>query len=183
VKWRRRATASTALVARLAELVNRVYETAERGLWREGATRTTQSELAALIRAREIAVARREGCVAGSVWIREGAHRIGEFGMLVAAPDQRGLGIGRALLDFAERSAGERGLRAIELELLLPRGCSHPTKEFLASWYRRRGYRLARTGRLDDSYPHLALQLATPCDLEIHRKPLHRSARSVTARA
>ena len=38
------------LVKRLTDLVNEVYDTAERGLWREGATRTTTGELAALIR-------------------------------------------------------------------------------------------------------------------------------------
>jgi uncharacterized membrane-anchored protein len=45
------------LVDHLTGLVNDVYATAESGLWRNGATRTTASELAELIRAGEIAVA------------------------------------------------------------------------------------------------------------------------------
>jgi hypothetical protein len=45
------------LVAQLAGLVNRVYVTAESGLWREGTTRTTTSELAELIGAGQIVVA------------------------------------------------------------------------------------------------------------------------------
>ena len=47
------------LVDHLTGLINDVYEVAERGLWRDGATRTTASELAELIRAGQIAVATR----------------------------------------------------------------------------------------------------------------------------
>ena len=56
--------------------------------------------------------------------------------------------------------------------MLVPREWSHPSKEFLRAWYGRRGYRLVRTGLLDEAYPHLAPLLATPCDFEIHHKPL-----------
>ena len=58
-----------------------------------------------------------------------------EFGLLVAAPDQRGIGIGRALLDFAEARSRDRGLRAMQLELLVPRGWRHPSKEFLKALF------------------------------------------------
>ena len=60
----------------------------------------------------------------------------------------------------------------MRLELLVPRGWTHPNKEFLKGWYGRRGYRLARTTTIAEEYPHLAPLLATPCDLEIHEKPL-----------
>ena len=86
------------------------------------------------------------GSIVGSVRVHDVADDASEFGMLVAAPDQRGTGIGRALLDFAERRSRERGLRAMQLELLVPRGWRHPSKEFLRAWYGRRGYRLIRTG-------------------------------------
>jgi GNAT superfamily N-acetyltransferase len=164
------------LLDELTRLVNEVYETAERGLWRDGAVRTTASELAELIAARQIAVATRRGRIVGSVRIHDIADDASEFGMLVAAPDQRGTGVGRALLDFVEQQSRERGLRAIRLELLVPRGWRHPSKEFLKSWYGRRGYRLTRTGRIDDAYPHLAPLLATPCDLTVYEKPLRSPA-------
>jgi hypothetical protein len=60
-----------ALVDRLTSLINDVYTTAEAGLWRDGAARTTTSELADLIRAEQIAVATREGQIAGSVRVRD----------------------------------------------------------------------------------------------------------------
>jgi predicted GNAT superfamily acetyltransferase len=92
--------------------------------------------------------------------------------MLVAAPDQRGTGVGRALVAFAEEHSRERGLRAIQLELLVPRAWRHPSKEFLKAWYGRLGYRPVRTGSIEDNYPHLAPLLATPCDLDIYEKRL-----------
>ena len=34
------------------------------------------------------------------------------------------------------------------------------------------GYRIARTGTIDEAYPELAPLLATPCDFVIYRKDL-----------
>jgi ribosomal protein S18 acetylase RimI-like enzyme len=160
------------LVERLTDLINAVYATAESGLWSDGSARTSASEVAGLIRGGEIAVATREGEVVGAVRLQDVAGDVAEFGMLVADPEQRARGIGRELLDFAEESARERGMRTMQLELLVPREWSHPSKEFLRDWYGRRGYRLVRTGHLDEAYPHLAPLLATECDFEIHHKPL-----------
>jgi GNAT superfamily N-acetyltransferase len=166
------ASEDAGLVDRLTDLINTVYVVAESGLWRDGATRTTTAEVAELIRGEEIAVACRDGRIVGCMRLHDVAGDTSEFGILVAAPDERATGIGRALLDFAEDRSRARGLRAIQLELLVPRAGSHPSKEFLKSWYGRRGYRIARTGRVDDAYPHLAPLLATACDLEVHEKPL-----------
>ena len=162
------------LVAQLTSMINDVYLASESGLWRPEATRTTASEVAELIRAGQIVVASRDGEVVGSVRVHDAADGASESGMLVAAPAHRGTGVGRALLGFVERRGHERGLRAIRLELLVPRTWSHPSKEFLSAWYGRRGYQIVRTERLDGPYPHLAPLLATPCDLQIREKPLRR---------
>jgi GNAT superfamily N-acetyltransferase len=161
-----------ALVARLAGMINGVYATAERGLWREDAMRTTAPEVAGLIAAGEIAVATRRGELAGSVRLRDVAADASELGMLAAADRHRGTGVGRALVDFAEGSSRDRGLRAIRLELLLPRTWRHPSKEALKAWYGRRGYRLVGSGTIDAAHPHLAPLLATPCELAVYEKPL-----------
>ena len=160
------------LVDRLTDLINDVYAAAEEGLWRNGFKRTMASEVAALIRAGELAVATRQGRIVGCVRLHDVADDTSEFGILVAAPDERGTGVGRALLDFVEQRSSKRGLRAVQLELLVPREWSHPRKEFLKAWYGRRGYRLIRTGRMDDAYPHLGPLLATPCDLEVREKTI-----------
>ena len=167
------ASRDTRLIEQLTDLVNDVYATAECGLWRDGFTRTTTSEVAELIADRQVAVATiADGLVVGSMQLHQICEDTSEFGMLVADPDHRGAGIGRALLDFAEQDSRDRGLRAIQLELLVPRTWRHPSKEFLKSWYGRRGFRHIQTRRMDDTHPHLAPLLATPCDLEVHEKPL-----------
>ena len=166
------AAQDAGLVQRLTDLVNEVYDVAEDGLWQPGATRTTPSELAGLISDGQIAIATRDGAPTGMIRLRETSADTAEFGMLVADPAARNTGIGRALLDFAEDRSRERGLRTMQLELLVPRTFTHPSKAFLKDWYGRRGYRLVRTGRLDEDYPHLAPLLATPCDYLIWHKPL-----------
>ena len=160
------------LVDQLTRLINEVYATAESGLWQDGTTRTTASELAELIVRGEIAVATRDQRIAGIVRVHDVAADTSEFGMLAAAPDERGAGIGGALLDFAEGQGRERGLRAMQLELLVPRHWRHESKEFLKAWYGRRGYVLIRTGSVDDAHPHLAPLLATECDVTVYEKPL-----------
>jgi hypothetical protein len=68
------------LVDRLTAIVNDVYATAESGLWRKGATRTTASELAALIEARQIVVATRHADIFGLMRLHDAwSHPSKEF--------------------------------------------------------------------------------------------------------
>jgi len=167
------AGADPTVIELVTGLVNDVYAVAEEGLWVEGATtRTTASEVSDLVRAHEIAVARLDRRIVGAVRVRQLDATTGEFGMLAAHPAHRGLGIGGGLLRFAEQRSRGAGLRAMQLELLVPRGWAHPAKEFLAGWYTRLGYALSRTGRIEEAYPALGPLLATPCDLRIYRKEL-----------
>jgi GNAT superfamily N-acetyltransferase len=160
------------LMERITELINEVYAVAEDGLWTDDATRTTVDEIAELIRAGQIAVARLRGRIVGGVRVQRLDQCTGEFGMLAADPAHRGVGVGRELVRFAERKCRADGLATIQLELLVPRGWTHPTKEFLEVWYSRIGYRVARRGTIDEAYPALAPLLATPCDFVIYRKDL-----------
>jgi ribosomal protein S18 acetylase RimI-like enzyme len=160
------------VVQQIADLVNLVYADAERGLWRDGAARTTTREVTDQIHAREIAVARLDDRIVGAVRIQQLDATTGEFGMLTAHPAHRGSGIGRELMRFAERTSRATGADSMQLELLVPREWTHPVKEFLAAWYQRAGYRLVRTGTIDEAYPALAPRLATPCDFQIYRKAL-----------
>jgi GNAT superfamily N-acetyltransferase len=160
------------LMERIADLINEVYAVAEAGLWIDGATRTTVDEVTELTRAGQIAVARLRDRIVGSVRVQRLDESTGEFGMLVADPAHRGVGVGRGLVGFAERTCSADGLGTMQLELLVPRGWTHPTKEFLAAWYTRIGYRVGRTGTIDEAYPALAPLLATPCDFVIYEKDL-----------
>jgi ribosomal protein S18 acetylase RimI-like enzyme len=166
------ASDNAELMARITELTNQVYAVAEDGLWTDGATRTTLEEVVELTRAEQIAVARLSGRVVGCVRVQRLDEGTGEFGMLAADPERRGLGVGRELVRFAERKSTAEGVRSMQLELLVPRDWTHPTKVFLAAWYTRIGYRVARRGAIDEAYPALAPLLAIPCDLVIYHKRL-----------
>lgn len=166
------SSAGSAVIERVTALVNQVYAESEKGLWRGSTDRTSVDEVAAFVRAGEIAVALVDGDVAGSVRIQRLDDTTGEFGMLAADPARRGLGIGRDLVTFAERTSREAGCREVQLELLVPREWTHPAKQFLAEWYDRLGYRVTHRADLAEDYPHLAPSLATPCDFLIYRKEL-----------
>ncbi|HWD01746.1 MAG TPA: GNAT family N-acetyltransferase [Amycolatopsis sp.] len=176
------------LAGALSALVNTVYATAEAGLWRAGSDRTSPSELAGLVAAGEIAVARSSGdlsgdvsgdvlgdvlgTVAGCVRVREIADGVGEFGLLAAAPHHQGAGLGRRLVRFAEDHCRNLGHRTMQLELLVPRDFEHPSKRFLAAWYTRLGYRPDHRTPFERDYSHLAPLLAVPCELAVYRKDL-----------
>ena len=166
------AAEDTALANELAALVNSVYALAEEGLWAEGTPRTTPERMAALIAAGQIAVARADARIVGAVQIQRLDTGEGEFGMLVADPAHRGQGVGRQLVRFAERWSREQGLDTMQLEILVPRHWSHPSKEFLKAWYTRIGYHPVLTGQFEKSYPELAPHVATPCDFVIYQKSL-----------
>jgi GNAT superfamily N-acetyltransferase len=160
------------LVSRITALVNEVYAESEKGLWRGSTDRTSVDEVAGFVRAGEIAVVRVDGDFAGSVRLHRLDATTGEFGMLAADPARRGAGIGRELVRFAERASRDAGCREMQLELLVPREWTHPSKQFLAEWYDRLGYRVTQRADLAGDYPHLAPSLATPCDFLVYRKDL-----------
>ncbi|WP_372668658.1 GNAT family N-acetyltransferase [Amycolatopsis kentuckyensis] len=165
-------SADPALIARIAGLVNQVYAESEKGLWLGSTDRTAADEMAGFVRAGEIAVAFVDGDLAGSVRVQRLDETTGEFGMLAADPARRGLGVGRELVRFAERTSRDAGCREMQLELLVPREWTHPAKQFLAEWYNRLGYRVTHRADLAVDYPHLAPSLATPCDFLVYRKAL-----------
>jgi GNAT superfamily N-acetyltransferase len=163
-------SADMGVMGRLAGLVNRSYAASEKGMWLDGADRTTADEVAGLTRAGKVAVARLGRRVVGCVRVERVAERGAEFGMLAADVGHRGAGIGRELVRFAERSSRDGGCATMQLELLVPRDWSHPAKDFLAAWYTRMGYRIHRTRTVEESHPELAPLLATPCDFVTYRK-------------
>jgi GNAT superfamily N-acetyltransferase len=161
-----------ALVGTITTLVNEVYAAAEEGLWTPGADRTSPAEIAALIAAGELLVARDDEEIIGVARLQRLPTGEAEVGMLVAHPKRRGAGIGRQLLTYAEDHARARAIRTMQLELLVPKTWKHPVKEFLRAWYTRSGYEVVRVTDLASSYPELAPRLATPCDFLIFHKPL-----------
>src|SRR5215469_10243698 len=138
------AAADAGLMAQLTDLVNGVYAVAEKGLWADGAVRTRVEAITELARAGQIAVARLRGQIVGCIRIHLLGDGVGEFGMLAVIPTSRGTGVGRDLVAFAEQAAKRRRCHTMQLEVLVPRAWTHPSKDFLTDWYTRSGYKLAR---------------------------------------
>jgi GNAT superfamily N-acetyltransferase len=160
------------LMAVLTRLINDVYATAEEGLWAQGTYRTSAEEISTLVRAGQVAAARVGGQIVGCVRVQLLDGGVGEFGMLAVVPSHRSGGVGGELVRFAEQAVRTRRCQIMQLEVLVPRGWSHPSKEFISSWYTRIGYRPVRIGAIEETYPELAPFLATPCDFVIYRREL-----------
>jgi predicted N-acetyltransferase YhbS len=144
-------------------IVNAAYDAGEVGIWLEGWKRIALESVEALIARGEIAVAREDGEVIGSVRVLRLDEQTAELGMLSVAPEAFGSGTGRALLTFAEQA---HGTDFMQLELLVPHGALHPDKVRLHAWYSRLGYREISRRNFDEAL------LAGPADLVTYRKSL-----------
>jgi GNAT superfamily N-acetyltransferase len=160
------------LVEGLASLINRAYAVGEAGLWLEGWSRTEPGEVAEAIRSGGVLAATVEGRLVGAAYLQQLDAGTADLGLISAAPDQWGTGVGRELVRSAEALMRSRGVTTIQLELLVPRGWVHPEKERLRSWYTRLGYRVVRSAPFEEVAAHLAPHLATPCEFLIFRKGL-----------
>jgi len=163
------------LMRDITELINRVYAAAEDGQWLPGSSRTTVEEITKLTHAGEVVVARLgdgDGTLVGTVRVQLLDEHTGEMGMMAADPAYRQMGVGTELANFARALCRRRGATYVEVELLVPQGWDQPSKKFMAEWVKRRNYAVVRTGKLEERYPELAPQLATPCDFVILKKKL-----------
>jgi GNAT superfamily N-acetyltransferase len=160
------------LVEDLVRIINEAYAMGEAGLWIEGTTRTEPGEIGEAIRSGGMLAATLEGRIVGCAYLRQLDHGAADLGLVSAAPERWGSGVGRELMRSAEELMRSRGATTIQLELLVPTGWVHPEKDRLSAWYRRLGYRVVRTARFDQVAAHLASRLATPCEFLVFRKSL-----------
>ena len=99
------------------------------------------------------------GGLLGCCELRHQSDGAGYFGMFAVAPPQQGGGIGRAVLDAAERWAREEWSCArLEMTVLAQR-------EDLIAWYERRGYR--RTGQTQP-FPYGDERFGLPRRADLH---------------
>jgi ribosomal protein S18 acetylase RimI-like enzyme len=166
------AASDELLVAEIVALINRAYALGEDGLWLEGTVRTRPPDIAAAIRSGGMLAATVDGELVGCAYVTSLDESTADVGLISVSPDQQGAGVGREIVRFAEDLMRERGARIAQLELLVPRDGTHPTKERLRAWYTRLGYEVVRTAPFDEIAGHGASELATPCEFLVFRKPL-----------
>ncbi|WZN65767.1 N-acetyltransferase domain-containing protein [Chloropicon roscoffensis] len=162
----------------LTDLINRVYRVSEDGLWKDATfQRTCAEEVSDLIRKGEIVLARAGtsrvvlGCVQSRMLDEK--PTTGSFGMLVVDPDQRNRGIGKRLIEEAEKLARSRGADTMQLELLHPKDWKQKNKARLAEWYPILGYLKAEELDFEELYPRLAPGLTSPCWFTVFSKRLN----------
>lgn len=165
-------TRNEVLVEELVRIINGAYAVGEAGLWLEGSTRTGRGEIAAAIRSGGMLTATLEGRLVGCGYVRTLDAGTADLGLLAAAPESWGSGVGRELVRSAEELMRSRGVMTMQLELLVPKGWIHPEKKRLSDWYTRLGYRVVRSAPFEHLAAHLASQLATPCEFLVFHKPL-----------
>jgi len=160
------------VVRSLSNLINAVYDDAESGMWKRKATRTNAKQVRQLLKENALILAELDGKIVGSVNVNLIGRSTGEFGMLVAAPNHRGKGIGSALVKAAEGWAIRKKCKTMQLELLTPRYWKHSSKEFLKQWYRRIGYEPQLVEPFEKLHPEKIADLATDCDFTVWHKQL-----------
>jgi ribosomal protein S18 acetylase RimI-like enzyme len=78
------------------------------------------------------------GAVRGSVWLEPRSATVWYLGSLTVDPCEQNSGLGRRILDAAERRMADLGAAKVVIDVLNVRG-------ILIAWYERRGYK--RTGK------------------------------------
>ncbi|KAI1399069.1 hypothetical protein F4819DRAFT_435554 [Hypoxylon fuscum] len=173
----------------LVDLIIAAYDEAEADIFKPGYTRTSAQDVAALVRAGKLVVASRlttssdaESALAsgrvpvGCISINKLSENRAELGMFAVGMTQRGTGLGRDLMAFAERwvldNLGGPGVAFSQLDLLVPTHFEHVFKARLGAWYARLGYQVV--GRRDFAldYPRLAPLLAGPTEYRVYEKKL-----------
>jgi GNAT superfamily N-acetyltransferase len=160
------------LVEELVRLINGAYAAGEAGLWLEGTRRTGPGEITEAIRSGGVLAATAEGQIVGCAYVHPLDTWTADLGLISTTPERWGGGVGRELVRSAEELMRSRGVKTMQLELLVPKGWVHPEKDRLRAWYARLGYRVVRSAPFEQVAAHLASQLATPCEFLIFRKPL-----------
>jgi GNAT superfamily N-acetyltransferase len=160
------------VVGTLTDLVNEAYATSEGSLWATRTQRISREAFAETLARGEIAIAWDRARAVGCIRVRGLDPTIYEFGVLAVSPDQRGRGVGDALVRFAEEHARSRGARTMELKLLEPLEGAHAFKVMLAEWYERLGYERVGGHPAGEGWPEAADELAVPCRFAVFQKPL-----------
>jgi ribosomal protein S18 acetylase RimI-like enzyme len=94
-----------------------------------------RAELQASPRAEFLVLRNAAGELRGSVWLEPRSATVGYLGSLTVDPREQNAGLGRLILEAAERRLAHRGASKVLIDVLNVRGA-------LIAWYERRGYKV-----------------------------------------
>lgn len=156
----------------LFTMINKVYRNAEDDIWQKNHERISIDRLTEIIEKEELLLAKKGKNIAGCIHLEPVNNGLYKFKMLAANPIFKGMGVGSALVKFAEKTAVERDALKMQLELLVPTEFSHPDKVFLHNWYSRIGYKEISEHSVDYCHEGISKFLKTPCKAVVYQKPL-----------
>ncbi|KAL7814766.1 acyl-CoA N-acyltransferase [Trichoderma gracile] len=164
----------------ITKLVNRVFIEGEAGIWNNGYVRTSDAEVADLIRKRQLAVAHLaspatapdKGELVGCVCVKRISDSLCTLSMLALDKAYQGLGLGREMFQFVEDYCLSLGCTTLGLDILVPTSYDHPLKTRMQAWYQRRGFRETRLADFAEEYPALAPLLSGPVVYRVFEKTL-----------
>ena len=132
---------------RLFNIIRVAYAETEKEVWGEGYVRVSRSTLQQHITDDQILIAMIDDEIVGGVRCYEKQPGCWTFGLLGAAFEHKGKGIGRALIAEAEDKARSAGATEMSIEVLRAKDIDTDFKVNLANWYQRLGYEY--TGQID----------------------------------
>jgi len=124
-------------------------------------TRTDESDVARHMSSGRFLLAEDEQGIAASVYVEINSGR-GYFGMLSVDPVRQGTGLGRVMIEAAERFAREHGCTHMDITVL-------SLRTELPPFYRKFGYREIGT---EPFLLEAGRQLSEPCHCILMEKPL-----------
>ncbi|KAM0261323.1 hypothetical protein ACHAQJ_002354 [Trichoderma viride] len=170
-------------VSAVTKLANDVFTEAETGIWNTGFARTSDAEVADLIRNGELALAYlasssspseglQKGQLVGCVCVKRNSESKCTLGMLTLDKTHQGLGLGREIFHFVEDHCLSLGCTTLALDILMPTSYAHPLKTRMQAWYIRLGFQEVRLADFAEAYPSLAPLLAGPVVYRVFEKRL-----------
>ncbi|KAL7923201.1 hypothetical protein ACQKWADRAFT_57502 [Trichoderma austrokoningii] len=174
-------------VSAVTKLANDVFIEAEVGIWNTGFVRTSDAEVADLIRKGELAAAylaspsslsngqetlKQKGQLVGCACAKRLSESTCGLSMLTLDTKHQGLGLGREIFKFVEDHCRSLGCSTLALDILVPTSYAHPLKTRMQAWYIRLGFEQVRLLDFAKEYPSLAPLLAGPAVYRAFEKRL-----------
>ncbi len=156
----------------LYEFLIIAYAVTEIEVWGPNYVRIEFENYNQLIEKGEVLIAYFDGEVVGGIHYSHRAESTYSFSLLCADFNKSGLGIGRALIEEVETIAKSNQAKAIEIEILRPKGIEVPFKVRLKDWYEKLGYVYTHSQNFAIVRPEGAKKLICPSDFDYYHKKL-----------
>lgn len=138
---------------RLYEIIIRAYAETEKVMWGERYVRIDRRTFTRYIDQDEVLVAFIDGKVAGGIRYFHLRDNTWSFSLLGADFNQKGKGIGRALIQEVEQIVSNKGGDRVHIEVLRPEKETVEAKTIISDWYQRMGYQIVKQIPLIELYP------------------------------